>query len=500
MSQTILALLAALGGITVGTGAGFMIRKSLTSKRILKLEQEQKKLLLEAKEEAFKLRGQADKDLVKKRELIEQLEEKVRSREQAIDRRQEALDNQRKDLALESKQAERLKEDLKNQNNLVQKELEKVAKLKKEGARKLLLEQIERENSDELKNQINKFKEALKLDQEKIARQIIATALGRIATEHTAESTSYTIQLPSEDMKGRIIGKEGRNIQHFEKLTGVDVTIDSESSESVTISSFDPVRRQIAKVAMERLVADGRIQQSRIEEVIEKAQKDVGKETQEAGDQAALELGITGLHPDLTKILGSLKFRTSFGQNQLKHAQEVATIAGLLASEIKADVNIAKKAGLLHDIGKAIDHDVPGAHHHISMEIAKKYGLSEVVVNAIGAHHDDIEPKTVEAILVRVADAISGARPGARRESLENYINRMTELENVAKSFPGVDKVFAIQAGREVRILVKPEEISDLESIKLAKDIARKIENELQYPGMIKINVIRETRTTELAK
>jgi ribonuclease Y len=300
-------------------------------------------------------------------------------------------------------------------------------------------------------------------------------------------------------MKGRIIGKEGRNIQAFERATGVDLVID-ETPDTVLLSSFDPIRRHVAKVALEKLISDGRIQPSRIEEVVKKVQEDIKKEAKEAGEKAVFDLGIHGLHPDLVKIVGNLKFRTSYGQNVLMHSIEVSSIAGLLASELRADVNIVKKAGILHDIGKAVSHEVQGSHHHISAEIARKYGVSEDIVHAIIAHHDDVEPKTVEAILVKAADAISGSRPGARRETLENYTQRLKDLENVANSFSGVDKSFAIQAGREVRIIVRPEELSDLEAMKLAKDIAKKIEQDLQYPGMIKVNVIRETRAEEFAK
>jgi ribonuclease Y len=307
------------------------------------------------------------------------------------------------------------------------------------------------------------------------------------------------VHIPSEEMKGRIIGKEGRNIQSFERATGVDLVID-ETPDTVLLSSFDPVRRHTAKVALERLIADGRIQPSRIEEVVKKAQEDIRKEAREAGEKAVFDLGIHGLHPDLIKIVGNLKFRTSYGQNVLAHSMEVANIAVLLAAEVGADVNIVKKAGLLHDIGKAVSHEVQGSHHHLSAEIARKYGISEDVIHAIMAHHDDVEPKTVEAILVKSADAISGSRPGARRETLENYVQRLKDLENVTNAFPGVDKSFAIQAGREVRVIVKPEEISDLEAIKLARDVARKIERDLQYPGMIKVNVIREVRAEEYAK
>lgn len=499
MSPILITIISAISTLIIGGGAGFALQKQLISKRARQSDQKLKEELFKAKEEALKIREEAKKEEDKKRKELEDLEHKIRSREESIEKRLDDLDVERKEIKSQEDDLSIIRQDLKNAQEKQTTALEGIAKLKKEEAKEKLFEIVQKEYKTDIINEIKKVREAYKEDAEKEARRVVSTALGRIASEHAAETMSYSVALPSEEMKGRIIGKEGRNIQHFEKISGVDVIID-DSPDSVTISSFDPVRRYVAKMAMEKLIADGRIQPARIEEIIEKVQEQANKEAKDAAEQASYDLGIPGLNPDLLKIAGRLKFRTSYGQNQLAHAVEVATIAGLLASEIGADVNIAKKAGFLHDVGKAIDHEVPGAHHHISMDIARKYGLSETVVNAIGAHHDDIEPKTVEAILVRVADAISGSRPGARRESYENYVKRLKELENVANTFPGVDKSFAIQAGREVRILVKPQEIDDLEAIKLAKDIAKKVEDDLQYPGMIKVNVIRETRATEFAK
>ena len=499
MSPILITIISAVSSLIIGGGAGFAIQKQLTSKRDRQTDQKLKEELFKAKEEALKIREDAKKEEDRRKKELEELERKIRSREESIEKRLDDLDKERKEIKSQEEKITIVRNELKNAHEKQTHALENIAKLKKEDAKEKLFDIVQKEYKTDIINEIKKVREAYKEDAEKEARRVISTALGRIANEHTAETTSYTVTLPSEEMKGRIIGKEGRNIQHFEKISGVDVIID-DSPDSITISSFDPVRRYVAKVAMEKLIADGRIQPARIEEIIEKVQEQVNKEAKEAAEQASYDLGIPGLNPDLLKIAGRLKYRTSYGQNQLAHAVEVATIAGLLASEIGADINIAKKAGFLHDIGKAIDHEVPGAHHHISMDIARKFGLSDTVINAIGAHHDDIEPKTVEAIIVRVADAISGSRPGARRESYENYVKRLKELENVVNSFPGVDKSFAIQAGREVRILVKPQEIDDLEAIKLAKDIAKKIEDDLQYPGMIKVNVIRETRATEFAK
>ncbi len=338
-----------------------------------------------------------------------------------------------------------------------------------------------------------------KEEAEKRAREILADVIQRIASEQVTESTVSSVHLPSDEMKGRIIGREGRNIQIFEKETGVDVIID-DTPETVTLSVFDPIRREVARIALEKLIQDGRIQPSRIEEQVEHAKEEVGRAMREAGEQATLEVGVTGLPPDIVKILGRLKYRTSYGQNVLRHSIETAHIAGLLAQELGADVAVAKKAALLHDLGKAVDQEIQGAHHHISRDIAKKYGFPEDVVHAIEAHHDDIEPKTVEAVIVKAADAISSSRPGARRETLEAYVKRLQELENIANAFPGVEKSYAIAAGREVRIIVKPEEIDDLGAAKLAHNISKKVEKEVQYPGQIKVNVIRETRAVDFAK
>jgi len=499
MTPLFIAIATALGGIVIGGGAGVAFQKQFTQKRIKDADSKQKEELLKAKEEALKIKEDAKKDEERKRKELDEVERHIRVREQNLEKRFDEVESERKKIKKQEDDISSIRLELKDAHTKQLSALEKIAKLKKEDARDQLIESVKKEYKTDIISEIKKIKAELKEESEKEARRVISIALGRIAQEHTAENTSYSVHLPSEDLKGRIIGKEGRNIQHFEKVSGVDVIID-DSPDSVTISSFDPIRRYVAKVAMEKLVSDGRIQPSRIEEVIAKVQEDVNKEAKEAAEQASYDLGIPGLHPDILKIAGKLKYRTSYGQNQLAHAVEVATLAGLLATEIGADVNIAKKAGFLHDLGKAVDHEVPGAHHHISMDIARKYGMSETVINAIGAHHDDIEPKTVEAILVRVADSISGSRPGARRESFENYIKRIKELENVANSFEGVDKSFAIQAGREVRIIVKPEQIDDLEAIKLSKDIAKKIEQDLQFPGTIKVNVIRETRAVEFAK
>lgn len=495
MSTVIIAAAAAI----IGASVGFALRRLLAVKSEQDLETKQKEMLLAAKDEAFKLREVAKREEGEKRQRLEDIEKNLMRREESLDRRAEGLDKDRSALEGRQKEVDELKTQLAKAREEHQAALEKVAKLSKEEAKELLISAIEKDYKDDLVKKIKDSKEALQEESEKLARKILSTVIQRLASEHTTESVTSTVSIPNEEMKGRIIGKEGRNIQQFEKVTGVDLMID-ETPDAVTLSSFDPIRRHIGKVTLERLVADGRINASVIEETFKKVQEEIGKEIREAGEAAAFEAGVPGLHPDVLKILGRLKFRTSYGQNVLRHSVEMAHIAGMLAAELGADVNITKKAALMHDIGKALDHDVPGAHHHISMDIARKYGMSEIVINAIGAHHDDIEPKSVEAIIVKAADAISGARPGARRDSFENYVKRLTELENIANSFDGVEKSYAIQAGREVRIIVKPEAIDDYQALKLARDIAKKIEGDLQYPGMIKVNVIRETRAVEYAK
>lgn len=495
MNLILIAAAALLGG----AGVGFVVKGVLTQKNIRDAEQKQKELILHAKDEALKIKEEAKKEEEEKRKYLEQIERDLRKKESNVDRRYDVLEEERQKLISKEKEIGNIKSEILVLKDDQKNKLQKITKMSDDDAKKLLLDLVEKEYKEELINKIKVEKQAAKEEAEAIARDIISTVIERMAAEHTAETTVSSVALPSDEMKGRIIGREGRNIQSFEKATGVDVLID-DTPDTVTISSFDPVRRHVAYVALEKLISDGRIQPARIEEVVEKAKKDVSLEVKEAGEQAAYETGVVGLAPDIIKILGRLKFRTSYGQNVLRHSIEVSEISRMLAEELGADVNLCKKAGLLHDLGKAVDHEIQGAHHHISMDIAKKYGMSEILVNAIGAHHDDIEPKTVEAIIVKAADAISSARPGARRESLESYVKRLTELENIANSFSGVEKSYAIQAGREVRIIVKPGEIDDLSALKLSKNIAKKIEQDLQYPGTIKVNVIRETRATEFAK
>lgn len=495
----IISIIVGVSALIVGGGAGFFVRQSTLSKKLKDNDTKQRELLLDAKNEALKIKELAEKERVEKVRDLTDRERSVIRREESLENRFEKIEVQEKEVQSKLTRVDEIKKELEKARFEKTKELEKVAKLKMTEARDQLIVEVEKEYKEDIIKKIREMKEILKENSEEEAKKIISSAIDRIANEFTAEHTVFAVHIPSDEMKGRIIGKEGRNIQAFERATGVDLIID-ETPDTVLLSSFDPIRRYTAKVALEKLVSDGRIQPSRIEEVVAKAQADIKKEAKEAGEKAAFDLGIHGLNPDLIKIVGNLKFRTSYGQNVLAHSMEVANIAALLAAEIGADINIVKKAGLLHDIGKAVSHEIQGSHHHLSAEIARKYGVSEDVIHAVLAHHDDVEPKTVEAILVKAADAISGSRPGARRETLENYVQRLKDLENVANAFPGVDKSFAIQAGREVRIIVRPEEISDLEAMKLAKDVARKIEQDLQYPGMIKVNIIRETRSEEYAK
>lgn len=496
MINLIIYLAAALVG---GVGLGYAGRIYIARRNIDQSDQKQKEILLQAKDEALKIKEEAKKEEEKSHRDLQELEKSLRRREEMIDRRLESVEDEKKKMLDKEHEINAIKTQIAEIKDKQQANLEKIARLKKEEARDILLANIEKEYKDDLIRKIKEQKEIAREEAQNMAQEILASVIQRLSAEHTVETTTTAVSLPSDEMKGRIIGREGRNIQIFEKETGTDLIID-DTPDTVVISAFDPIRRHVAKIALEKLIADGRIHPARIEELVKKAREEIGQQVKEAGEAAAYEVGVAGLHPDLIKILGRLKFRTSYGQNVLQHSIEASYIAGMLASELGADVNLVKKAALLHDIGKAVDHDIPGAHHHISMDIAKKYGLSEDIIHAIGAHHDDIEAKSVEAIIVKSADAISSSRPGARRETLENYVKRLEELENIANSFPGVEKSYAIQAGREVRILVRPEEIDDLSALKLSKDIAKKIESDLQYPGTIKVNVIRETRAIEFAK
>ncbi len=462
-------------------------------------ESKKKELLLEAKDEIHKLRTNADNEANARRNELQQLEKRVLSREESVERkytnlekREEQLNNRFEDLKVKYQAADELIAKR-------EEELQKVAGLTAEEGKTLLLAELEKDIVQESAALIRENEAKVKEESNKIARHVVSQAIQRCASDQVAENTVSVVSLPNDEMKGRIIGREGRNIRTLESLTGVDLIID-DTPEAVVLSCFEPVRREVARIALEKLVSDGRIHPTKIEESVNKAQKEVDQIIKESGEQAAYDAGVHGLHPELIKYLGRLKYRTSYGQNVLKHSVEVSRIAGILADEIGADVKVAKRAGLLHDIGKSIDHEVEGPHVDIGVELARKYRENEAVIHGISAHHGDVEPTTVEAVLVQAADAISAARPGARRETVNSYIKRLEKLEEIANSFDGIEKSYAVQAGREIRIIVKPEAISESEIVVTARDVTKKIESELDFPGMIKVNVIRETRAVEYAK
>lgn len=458
-----------------------------------------KEALLEAKEEVHKLRSDLEKESRERRNEIQRLERRNIQREELLDKKSEALEKKEDLLNARQQNIEGLEEETRRTFEEQRNELERISNLSCEEAKKILLDEVRKEVTHDAALMVKEVETRAKEEADKKAREIITCAIQRCAADHVAESTVNVVPLPNDEMKGRIIGREGRNIRTLETLTGIDLIID-DTPEAVIISGFDPIRREVAKIALEKLIVDGRIHPARIEEMVEKAKKEVENIIREEGEQATFETGVHGLHSEIIRLLGRLKYRTSYGQNVLKHSIEVSYLCGIMASELGLDPTMAKRVGLLHDIGKAVDHEVEGPHAMIGSEVAKKYHESNLVVNAIGAHHGDIETQSVEAILVQAADAISAARPGARRETLEAYIRRLEKLEEIATSYDGVDKCFAIQAGREIRIMVKPEEVDDIASIEMARSIIKRIEDELEYPGQIKVNVIRETRAIEYAK
>jgi len=462
-------------------------------------ETKKREALLEAKEEALRAKNEFERETKERRAELQRYEKRVLTKEEILDRKTEALEKKEAKLALKEAELDKLKQDVEEFHAKQLQELEKISGLTSEQAKEYLLKTVEEEVKLETAVLIKEMESRAKEEADKKAKELIVNAIQRCAADHVAETTISVVQLPNDEMKGRIIGREGRNIRTLETLTGVDLIID-DTPEAVILSAFDPIRREVARIALEKLIVDGRIHPARIEEMVEKAQKEVDVMIREAGEAAALEAGVHGLHPELIKHLGKMKFRTSYGQNALKHSVEVAIIAGLLASEIGVDVRLAKRAGLLHDIGKSVDHEVEGTHVQIGVDLCKKYKESPIVINAVAAHHGDEEFQSLIACIVQAADTISAARPGARRETLETYTNRLKQLEDITNSFKGVDKSYAIQAGREIRVMVVPEQISDADMVLLARDLSKKIESELEYPGQIKVNVIRESRVIEYAK
>ncbi|HHT49869.1 MAG TPA: ribonuclease Y [Eubacteriaceae bacterium] len=493
---------------------GYYIRKNIAEGKIHSAEETAKKIvddalkeaetskkekLLEAKEEVHAIRNEIEKENRERRNEIQRLERRVLQKEENLERKLEDLEKREESIQRKLKDVEKKQNSVEELYQRQLEELEKLSGLTHEEARQILLNNVEKEITRESVILIKNIESKAKEEAEKKAREIITYAIQKCAADHVAETTVSVVSLPNDEMKGRIIGREGRNIRTLETLTGIDLIID-DTPEAVILSGFDPIRREVARIALEKLILDGRIHPARIEEMVEKARVEVDNTIREEGEQATFDTGIHGLHPEIIKLLGRLKFRTSYGQNVLKHSVEVSHLAGIMAQELGADVKIAKRAGLLHDIGKAVDHEVEGPHVAIGVDILRKYKESPLVIHAIEAHHEDVEAETIEAVLVQAADAISAARPGARRETLESYIKRLETLEEIANSFTGIEKSFAIQAGREIRIMVKPEEIDDIEMFNISRSIAKKIEEELEYPGQIKINVIRETRSIEYAK
>ena len=462
-------------------------------------EAKKKESLLEIKEESIKNKNELEKETKERRAELQRYEKRVLSKEEALDKKADAIEKREAGFAAKEEQLKQREAKVEELSRQRVQELERISGLTSEQAKEYLLKTVEEDVKHDTAKMIKELETQAKEEADKKAKEFVVTAIQRCAADHVAETTISVVQLPSDEMKGRIIGREGRNIRTLETLTGVELIID-DTPEAVVLSGFDPIRREVARIALEKLIVDGRIHPARIEEMVEKAQKEVDVMIREEGEAAALEVGVHGIHPELIKLLGRMKFRTSYGQNALKHSIEVAQLAGLLAGEIGLDVRVAKRAGLLHDIGKSIDHDVEGSHIQIGVDLCRKYKESATVINAVEAHHGDVEPETLIACVVQAADTISAARPGARRETLETYTNRLKQLEDITNQFKGVDKSFAIQAGREIRVMVVPEQVSDADMVLMARDIAKQIEYELEYPGQIKVNVIRESRVTDYAK
>ncbi|MBQ8538050.1 MAG: ribonuclease Y [Ruminococcus sp.] len=512
--QILLPVVTAIVGIVVGAIIGSVYRKKVAEAEIGSAEQEAKRIvseamktaeakkkeaILEGKDEIHRLRNESEKEISDRRKEVQRQERRIQQKEETLDKKLDNVEVKEEKVSKKMKEAEAKLAEVETIKKSQFEMLERISGYTIEQAKEYLLSQLENELSHEKSLKIMEFEQQLKDEQEKKARNIISLAIQRLAADQVAEATVSVVPLPNDEMKGRIIGREGRNIRAIETLTGVDLIID-DTPEAITLSSFEPVRREIARISLEKLISDGRIHPARVEEMVEKARREVEATIKHEGERAVLESGVNGVHPELVKLLGRLRYRTSYGQNVLNHSLEVAYLSGIIASELGMDPTIAKRAGLLHDIGKALDHEIEGSHIEIGVDMARKYKESDAVIHAIHAHHGDVEAKTVVACIVQAADAISAARPGARRENLENYIKRLQKLEEVASSFNGVETSFAIQAGREIRIMVKPEVVSDDNMASLARDICKKIEDELEYPGQIKVNIIRESRAVDFAK
>lgn len=512
----IIVLIAAalLIGAAIGVAVGIIYRKSVAEKEIGSAEQEanrivseaiktaeakKKEALLEGKDELHRLRNENDKEIAERRKEVQRQERRIQQKEETLDKKIDNLEAKDELVNKKLKDVDSKLEEIEQIKKSEFEMLERISGYTAEQAKNYLLEQLEQQLTHEKAVKIMDYEQQLKDESDKLARNIISLSIQRLASDYVTEAAVSVVPLPNEEMKGRIIGREGRNIRAIETLTGVDIIID-DTPEAITLSSFEPVRREVARIALERLIADGRIHPARIEEMVDKARREVDATIKQEGERAVMEVGINGIHPELIKLIGKLKYRTSYGQNVLSHSVEVAYLSGIMASELGLDPTVAKRAGLLHDIGKALDHEMEGTHIELGVNVARKYKESDAVIHAIHAHHGDVEAKTVVACIVQAADAISAARPGARRENLENYIKRLQKLEEVASSFEGVERSFAIQAGREVRIMVKPEIVDDERMIPLAREICKKIEEELEYPGQIKVNIIREKRAVEFAK
>ena len=514
MDKIIIIVFTFLISAVIFIPLGVLIRKRIAESKIQGAEEEAKRILenakieaenkskeeiIKVKEEMLKARNELDQEIKERRGEVQLQEKRIIQKEEALDNRSLNLERKEKDLEKKYLENDNIKKSLEDTLNEQKTELQRISGFTTDEAKKYLLNELEKDLVDEKASMIRNIEEKFKEEANKSAREIVGYAIQKCAADHTSETTVSVVSLPNDDMKGRIIGREGRNIKALETLTGIDLIID-DTPEAVILSGFDPLRREVAKIALEKLIEDGRIHPAKIEEMVEKAKEEVQNIIKSEGERAILETGVNGLNPDLVRLIGKLKYRTSYGQNVLNHSIEVSNLARIMAEEIGADPKIARRAGLLHDIGKALDHDMEGTHVEIGVDVLKKFKESPVVINAVEAHHGDVEPETVEAILVQAADAISASRPGARRETLETYIKRLEKLEEIADSFDGVEKSFAIQAGREVRLIVKPDKVSDSEMVIMARDVAKKVESEMEYPGQIKVNVIREVRAIEYAK